>query len=162
MIAALLPRPAARCRSRQFALTFSLPPVNHLANGSFHSSTLFHFLTQASDSACSAQNRSGSSLARFQSASYSARLFTCALAENSGVGAKLRVSFRTLVISAAGEEDIAAGSGGGRALINVEGNCKPGRELSQPRAANRSERAIKLSQRAGFARLAQEKRQPGR
>src|SRR5258707_13779556 len=107
MIAALLPRPAAMCRSRQLKLTLSLPPTNHLANGSFHSSTLVHFLAQASAPACSAQKRSGSSLARFQSASYSARFLRWALAANSGGGAKLRVSFKTLVMSEAGE-DIAA------------------------------------------------------
>src|SRR5260370_41029360 len=89
MIAALLPRPAAMCRSRQLKLTLSLPPTNHLANGSVHSSTLAHFLAQASGPACSAQKRSGASLARLHSASYCARLLGWPFASNLGGGEKL-------------------------------------------------------------------------
>src|SRR5262249_26373181 len=101
MSAALFLRGPCKCLSRQLKLALSLPPRNHLANGSFQSSTLCHFVNQVSDCACSAQKLSGASCARCQSCSYSARLLTCARAANSGEGENFRISFRTLVILAA-------------------------------------------------------------
>src|SRR5207253_9813746 len=63
--------------------------------------------------ACSAQNPSGSSAARFHSFSYSARLLIWAFAANSAGGGNCRVSFRTLVIFGAAGEDIAGLLGAG-------------------------------------------------
>ena len=47
MNAVLSPR-ISRCRSRQLYEIFILPPTNHFAKGSFHSSTVSHFLNQSS------------------------------------------------------------------------------------------------------------------
>src|SRR5579883_2712921 len=98
MRAALLRRGPARWRSRQLALALILPPSNQRACGSFQTRTLSQRLTQASDSAWPAQNASGSAAAWFQSASYSARLLTCAAAAKAGGGGKERDSLRTLVM----------------------------------------------------------------
>src|SRR5207247_2045133 len=93
-------------RSRQLALALICPPTNHLACGSFHSSTLVQRLIHVSDSACSAQKPSGSSLARWKSFSYSSRLLRCAFAAKSAGGGKVRVSLRTLVMCEPAEEDM--------------------------------------------------------
>src|SRR4051812_35224680 len=98
MIAALLRRGPSRWRSMQLYAALSLPPVNHWACGSFQTRTLSHLRNHASDSACSAQNPSGSSAARRQSCSYSAWLLMRARAANSGGGGNWRDSFRTLVM----------------------------------------------------------------
>ena len=42
------PRPASTWRSTQLTATLSLPPTNHLANGSFHSSTSVQGVSQVS------------------------------------------------------------------------------------------------------------------
>jgi hypothetical protein len=39
--------------------TFSLPPMNHLALGAFHSSVFFHGVNQSSRFAQPSQNRTG-------------------------------------------------------------------------------------------------------
>src|SRR6516164_2902414 len=98
MMAALFLRGPVRWRSMQLKLALIFPPTNHLANGSFHSSTLFQRWNQCNDSACSAQKPSGSAAARFQSFSKSARLLMCALSAKSAGGGNFLVSFRTLVI----------------------------------------------------------------
>jgi hypothetical protein len=46
-------------RSRQLYETFSLPPMNHLALGAFHSSAFFHGVNQSSRFAQPSQNRTG-------------------------------------------------------------------------------------------------------
>src|ERR1700683_982265 len=74
---------------------FSWPPMNHLANGSFHSSTRSQGLNQCSSRAILAQKPSGSSLASLYSRSYSARLLIWAPARNSSGGSKTRRSLRT-------------------------------------------------------------------
>src|SRR5258706_14487775 len=60
MSAALLPRPALTCRSRQLYDAFSLPPMNHLAHGESHSRTFFQGLNQSSSLAALAQKALGS------------------------------------------------------------------------------------------------------
>ena len=90
----------------QLALTLSLPPTNHWACGSFQTRTLSHVFAQSSDFACSAQRPSGSALAFYTSASYSATLLKCADAENAG-GGKVRDSLRTLVMLEEEGEDMA-------------------------------------------------------
>src|SRR5436190_12972448 len=107
MMAALLRRGPARWRSTQLALTLSCPPTNHLACGSFHSSTFCQGFAQVRLLACKAQKPSGPSFAAWKSRSYSARLLTWAAAANSAGGAKLRVSLRTLVMCEAEGEDMA-------------------------------------------------------
>src|SRR4051812_9301522 len=114
MIAALFFRHVLRCRSVQLALTFSLPPTNHLANGSFHSSTLSNGFIHVSDLACSAQKPSGSFSAHAASRSRSAAEGMCAAFANSAGGGKRRVSFRTLVMLVVGE-DIGTSAGRWRA-----------------------------------------------
>ena len=49
--ATLSPRPASTWRSRQLSATFSLPPTNHLANGSSHSQIVCQSSDQSSRSA---------------------------------------------------------------------------------------------------------------
>src|SRR5262245_926143 len=95
MIAALFLRHDAAWRSTQLALTFSLPPTNHFASGSFQSSTFCHGAAHDSAPAISAQKPSGSAAARAYSASYSAKLLTCAWLANSAGGGKLRFSVST-------------------------------------------------------------------
>ena len=57
-------QPAARLRSRQLYETFVLPPTNHWANGSFHTSGFSNGWNQCSSSrASSAQNFGGSAAA---------------------------------------------------------------------------------------------------
>src|SRR5438094_5817282 len=109
-MAALFLRGPSRWRSRQLELTLILPPTNHWACGSFQTSTLSHFLNQCSDSACSAQKPCGSSLARCQSFSYSARLLMWAYCEKSGGGGNCRVSLRTLVMLVPAGEDMVGRS----------------------------------------------------
>src|SRR3954447_22760190 len=104
MMAALVRRGPARCRSMQLSLALICPPTNHLANGSFHSSTLSHGFNQCSALAASAQKASGSSLAHWASRSYSAVLGMNALAAKSAGGGNWRVSLRMLVMSEAGED----------------------------------------------------------
>src|SRR5262249_4772272 len=118
-MAALLRRGPLRWRSTQLTLALICPPANHWACGSFQTRALSHFFNQASASACSAQTAAGSSLARCQSFSYSARLLTCALAANSAGGGKVRVSCRTLVMLAEAGEDIRGSP------------CRPGRRPGQ-------------------------------
>src|SRR5271154_1856686 len=74
---------------------FSSPPRNHLAKGSFHSSTRSQGLNQCNSPAILAQKPSGSSLASWYSRSYSARLLMWAPARNSSEGEKTRCSFKT-------------------------------------------------------------------
>ena len=58
------PSPAATWRSRQLALTFSLPPMNHLAYGGSHAYSSVHGSIQSSRFPSAAQNsRKPSSLA---------------------------------------------------------------------------------------------------
>src|SRR5262249_33933632 len=116
-MAALLRRGPCRWRSTQLALTLSLPPTNHWACGSSQTSTLSHGLAHSSPWACSAQNPSGSSLARRQRRSYSAMLLTRAAAAKAGGGGKERVSFRTLVMcdEAEGEDMVRSPRLGERA-----------------------------------------------
>src|SRR6476469_4918463 len=90
MMAALFLRGPSRWRSRQFSETFSLPPTNHLANGSFQSSTFVHFLLHFSSEASRAQNLSGFLIDSSQSFLYSARDWTRAFLENSLDGLKTR------------------------------------------------------------------------
>src|SRR5437879_1686861 len=92
-MATLFLRADVRCRSRQLYATLVLPPTNHFANGRSHSRTLFHLSNQCSSAAVSAQNRSGSSAARFRIASYSVASLMCAFNENSRGGGKTRCSF---------------------------------------------------------------------
>ena len=81
-----------RCRSRQFSETFSFPPTNHFANGSFHSSTLLHFFCQISSAASRAQNLSGFFTDSSHSARYCARLWIRAFLLKSLAGLKTRFS----------------------------------------------------------------------
>src|SRR5919202_6276512 len=88
MIAALLPRPSSRCRSRQLYATLSWPPTYHLANGGFdQSSTWSHSFAQVSRRACCAQKPSGSAAA----SSYEDAV-TLAFAASSSGGGNCRVS----------------------------------------------------------------------
>ena len=57
------PSPASTWRSTQLTATLSVPPTNHLAKGSFHSSTSVHGVSQVSLVACEAQNARGSASA---------------------------------------------------------------------------------------------------
>ncbi len=50
-------------RSRQLSEMFSLPPTNHFAYGSFHSSVFFHGFIHRSCFACFSQNFAGSRVA---------------------------------------------------------------------------------------------------
>src|SRR5450432_3539535 len=92
MIAALFFDGPCRWRSRQFSATLSFPPMNHFANGAFHSSTRFHFLRQSSSRARPPQNFSGLRIDFFQSERYSSMLDTCAFFANSFAGLKTRFS----------------------------------------------------------------------
>src|SRR5438105_8749373 len=104
MMAALFLRGPSRWRSMQLYAALSVRPTNHWACGSFHSRTRSHLRNQVSAPACSAQKPSGSSAARFHSASYSAALLMCAWAANSAGGGNCRVSLRTLVMLVVGED----------------------------------------------------------
>src|SRR5262249_36987543 len=97
-MAALFLRGPSSWPPMQLEAALILPPTNHCANGSFQTRTLSQRLNQVSESARSAQNPSGSALARAQSFSYSSRLLMCACWEKSAVGGNLRVSFNTLVM----------------------------------------------------------------
>src|SRR2546430_8452683 len=59
MIAALLRRCVVRCRSKQFSDRFNFPPMNHFANGAFHSKTFRQRFCHKSSPASRAQNLSG-------------------------------------------------------------------------------------------------------
>src|SRR5688572_10398907 len=71
---------------------FVLPPTNHLALGTFHSSTLSQRLNQCSCSACLPQKRSGLSIDSRYIFLYSSIDLIRALAANSGGGGKTRFS----------------------------------------------------------------------
>ena len=62
--ATVSPRPAATWRSRQLYETFRVPPSNHRAKGSSHSSTVSQVRNQSREPACSAQNPVQSASAR--------------------------------------------------------------------------------------------------
>jgi hypothetical protein len=57
--AAFVLRGPATWRSMQLYATLSLPPMNHLAYGGFHSSAFFHGLNQWSSRARCSQNFTG-------------------------------------------------------------------------------------------------------
>src|ERR1051325_8782336 len=59
-IAALFLCAVSTGRSAQLSERLSLPPTNHLAYGSFHSSAFFHGFIQRSCFACFSQKRTGS------------------------------------------------------------------------------------------------------
>ena len=87
------PRPAATCRSRQLYEAFVLPPTNHLANGSFHSSALVNGSNQCrSVFASFAQNAGGSAAASSHNFWYSSSDLIRARAENSRDGGNSRLS----------------------------------------------------------------------
>src|SRR5262245_62062952 len=100
-------------------------PTNHLACGSCQSRTLVHGVNQSRALAHSAQKASGSSAAHLARRSSSARWGMWALAAKSAAGGKTRVSLRTLVMFAAGE-DIAVSERAGR------GNSKWAPRPQQP------------------------------
>src|SRR4051812_11564703 len=111
MIAALFFRGPPQCRSTQFCETLSSPPTNQRADGGSQSRTFSQGRDQSSNPAISPQKPSGSSLARFQSASYCSRLETWACSANPAGGGKTRVSCRTLSIDSPPCSDvIGAGS----------------------------------------------------
>jgi hypothetical protein len=84
------PFPAATWRSRQFSLTLSRPPTNHLAKGSSHSSTVSHGVVQVRrSSAWRAQNASTSRSASSQSSGP----WTSADAAKPAGGGKVRSSW---------------------------------------------------------------------
>src|SRR5262245_26325 len=98
MSAALFRRGVARCASRQLYETFVCPPTNHLANGSFHSSTFVNGANQCSSLlASSPQNFSGLALAAAYSSSYFLASISVRLT-NSAVGGNLRSSCITVSI----------------------------------------------------------------
>src|SRR3954454_18344094 len=71
-----------------------LPPTNHLANGSFHSSTVSHLRNQSRSSACFAQNAIGSAAASAYIRLYSSKLPMCAFAAKLAGGGNNRCSLR--------------------------------------------------------------------
>src|SRR5262249_41910363 len=111
MSAALFLAGPSQWRSMQLSDTLIVPPSNQRANGGVQSRPLLQGLDHRSVCAISPQNASGSSLARFQSDSYSSRLATWACRANSGGGGNTRVSFSTLTIDPPGSADMVAGSG---------------------------------------------------
>src|ERR1700716_2958854 len=64
IMAALFRRAECACRSTQLYVTFSFAPTNHLAHGAFHSRTFCHGANQSRCFASSAQQASGSFVAR--------------------------------------------------------------------------------------------------
>src|SRR5688572_1422196 len=99
-MAALFFRQVERCRSTQLAEIFSLPPINHLAKGGFHSNVFFHGLSQSNNSlAWALQNFSGFLTESRYIFSYCAGLFMWAPFEKAGEGLKIRFSLRMDVIS---------------------------------------------------------------
>src|SRR5215469_9526034 len=94
MIAALFRRLVVRCRSRQFSERLSFPPVNHFANGGFHSKTFRQRFCQISSFASRAQNLSGRLIDSRYIRRYWARFLMRAFCENSFVGLKSRFSLR--------------------------------------------------------------------
>src|SRR4051812_26500590 len=92
--AALFWRAVPRWRSRQFSETLSLPPTNHLAFGSFHSSTVVHFCCHLSSAASRAKNFSGFLIDSSYISLYCARLWMRAFLEKSLAGLKTRFSTR--------------------------------------------------------------------
>src|SRR3954447_1890515 len=91
-IATRSPLPASTCRSTQLYATFSVPSLNHLANGGFdQSSVSVGSVAQVSLRACAAQKPSRSALA----CSYASAV-TLAFAASSAGGANLRSSLSRL------------------------------------------------------------------
>src|ERR687897_905306 len=94
MIAALLRRPFLTWRSTQLTEAFSWPPRNHCAFGASHSSSFVHGFDHSTPLDISAQNASGSLLAR----SYSSCLAAAFAAKSAGGGNfRLSVSRASIV-----------------------------------------------------------------
>ena len=88
-IAGASPRPAAICLSRQFTLTFSWAPSNHLIRPftKSHEETVSHLRYHSNSSAMPPQKSSGSSILCFHIDLYCSKLVMCAsLAIGSGGG----------------------------------------------------------------------------
>src|SRR5262249_49188652 len=135
-MAVLSRRGPVRWRSRQLYEALIFPPTNHFACGSFHSTTRSQRLNQCSRSAWAAQKRSGSSCACCQRASYSARLLTCAFAEKSGGGGKVRCSLRMLVMCDVEGEVMRELQGRGRASVVSRGHSKRSRNGREAHGAS--------------------------
>src|ERR1051326_6416221 len=99
MMAALLRRGPSRWRSRQLYERLICPPINHFANGSFHSTTFLHGLNQWSSFAMRAQNFCGDLIDSVYNLRYCARDLTWACLTNAPEGLNLRPSFCNEVIS---------------------------------------------------------------
>src|SRR5262245_55844940 len=98
MSAALLRRAVVRWASRQLYETFVCPPTNHLAKGSFHSSTFVNGANQCSSLlASSPQNFCGSAFAAAYSSSYFFAVISVRLTNSAG-GGNLRSSCITVSI----------------------------------------------------------------
>ncbi len=115
MSAALFRVGVFRCASRQLYEALVRPPTNHLANGSFHWSTLEYGLNQCNSPARRPQKPSISPAASFHRSSYSASDLMPALAANSAGGGNIRFSCITVCtwpasdgLARAGEPDCAA------------------------------------------------------
>src|SRR5438105_4184810 len=93
MIAALLRRQLVRCRSRQLYARLIWPPMNHFANGSFHSQTFFHGLNQWSSLENRAQNFWGCFSDSAWSFLYVAADLMCACFTNAAAGLNFLPSF---------------------------------------------------------------------
>src|SRR5205823_4731510 len=93
-IAALFRRWVVRCRSRQFSERLICPPMNHFANGAFHSKTFRHGFCQESSFASRDQNLSGCLIDSRYIRWYCARFLIFAFRANSFAGLKTRFSFK--------------------------------------------------------------------
>src|SRR5689334_12930804 len=94
MIAALLRRGVVRCRSKQFSERFSFPPMNHFANGGFHSTTFRQRFRHTSSLASRAQNLSGELIDSRYIRRYCSSDLIRAFCANAFEGLKTRFSFK--------------------------------------------------------------------
>jgi len=105
MMATSSPWPSSTWRSTALKHALVVPPTNHLASGSSHSSTFDHGVNQRKPRATSAQKPSGSFMERSCMAAYVAMSGTWTVpmrAAKSAGGGKTRCSFSTDWIEAEG------------------------------------------------------------